>query len=84
MIAIIYILDLFIHQSHRMSWLVTLISHNYWLGPKHVEPIRSTIKQYVASSWFLFFSYHKDARSNTHQIKKMILQCSIHFGGLRL
>jgi len=22
----------------------------------------------VASSWFLFFSYHNDARSNTHQI----------------
>jgi len=21
----------------------------------------------VASSWFLFFSYHNDARSNTHQ-----------------
>jgi len=24
----------------------------------------------VASSWFLFFSYHNDARSNKHQIRK--------------
>jgi len=25
----------------------------------------------VASSWFLFFSYHNDARSNKHQIKNV-------------
>ena len=25
-------------------------------------------KKKVESSWFLFFSYHNDARSNTHQI----------------
>ena len=34
--------------------------------PKHVELITNTIKQ-VASSWFLFFGYHNDARSNKHQ-----------------
>jgi len=27
----------------------------------------------VASSWFLFFSYHNDARSNTHQILECLL-----------
>ena len=26
----------------------------------------------MASSWFLFFSYHNDARSNKHQITKML------------
>jgi len=29
----------------------------------------------VASIWFLFFSYHNDARSNTHQIHNSMLQC---------
>ena len=26
----------------------------------------------MASSWFLFFSYHNNARSNRHQIRKCI------------
>ena len=35
---------------------------------RNMLSIRSKIKQKVASSWFLFFSYHNDARSKIHQI----------------
>jgi len=34
--------------------------------PKYVEHIIVIIKQELPYSWFLFFSYHNDARSNTH------------------
>ena len=30
----------------------------------------------VASGWFLFFSYHNDARSNKHQICVCLIQFS--------
>ena len=37
------------------------------VGPKTCWASKKYNKIIVASSWFLFFSYHNDAQSNTHQ-----------------
>jgi len=63
MIAIIYILDLFIHQSHRMSFLIILISHNHWLGDRLVflPPTKKVCLLRAKMYQLLFFYKHHDS-----------------------
>jgi hypothetical protein len=63
MISIVYNLGLFIHQSHRVSWLVTVISHNHWLGNRLVflPPTKGMCLLRTTVYQLIFFHKHHDS-----------------------
>lgn len=70
MISIIYTLDLFIHQSHRISWLVTRISHNHWLGNRLVllSPTKGVCLLRTTTYQIIFFLKHHDSSILGHNV----------------